>query len=100
MCDQGNNIIFNSQECEIRKENSSKLVAKAIRTPNNVYVLDEINGEKCFMGQIDESWLCHKRMGHMNFDNLVNINTKQVVRDIPQITKPSRIVYKQCHHGK
>jgi hypothetical protein len=31
------------------------MVAKEIRTPNNIYILDEINGEKCFMGKIDES---------------------------------------------
>jgi hypothetical protein len=51
MCDQGHTLTFNTQECKIRKENSGKLVAKAIRTPNNVYILDEINGEKCFTGQ-------------------------------------------------
>jgi hypothetical protein len=39
-------------------------------------------------------------MGHMNFDNLVKINTKQAVRDMPKITKPSNIVCKQCQHGK
>jgi hypothetical protein len=39
-------------------------------------------------------------MGHMNFDNLVKINTKQVVRDMPKITKPSNIICKQCQHGK
>jgi hypothetical protein len=50
MCDQGHTLTFDSQECKIRKENSSKLVAKEIKTPNNVYILDEINEEKCFMG--------------------------------------------------
>jgi len=49
MCDQGHTLTFDSRECEIKKENSGKLVAKAIRTPNNVYTLDEINGEKCFI---------------------------------------------------
>jgi hypothetical protein len=42
-----------------------------------VYILDEINGGKCFMGKIDEIWLWHKRMGHMNFENLVKINTNK-----------------------
>jgi hypothetical protein len=68
MCDQGHNLTFNSRECDIRKANSGKLVSKAILTPNNVYILNEINGEKCFMEQIDESWLWHKRMDHINFD--------------------------------
>jgi hypothetical protein len=33
-----------------RKIQDCKLVARAIKTPNNVYILDEISGEKCFMG--------------------------------------------------
>jgi hypothetical protein len=36
----------------------------------------------------------------MNFDNLVKINTKQAVRDIPNIVKPSNTFCKQCQHGK
>lgn len=39
-------------------------------------------------------------MGHMNFDNLVNINKKEEVRDMPKIIKPSKVVCKQCQHGK
>jgi hypothetical protein len=100
MCDQGHNLIFNSQECDIRKAYSRKLIAKGIRTPNNVYVLNEINVENCFIGQTDESWLWHKRMAYMNFENLVKISTKQAVRDMPKIIKPSSTICKQCRHGK
>jgi hypothetical protein len=52
------------------------------------------------MGQTDESWFSHRRMGHMNFDNLVKISTKQVVRDMPNIVKPSNTLCKQCQHEK
>jgi hypothetical protein len=55
MCDQGHTLTFDSQACKIRNPNSSKLVAKAIRTQNDVYILDEFNREKSFMGKIDES---------------------------------------------
>jgi len=39
-------------------------------------------------------------MGHMNFDNLVKISTKQEIRDIQKIIKPSRTICKQCQHEK
>jgi hypothetical protein len=55
MCIQGHTLTFDSQKCKIKKENSDKLVKKEARTLNNVYILDVINGEKCFMGKIDES---------------------------------------------
>jgi hypothetical protein len=83
MCDQGHKLLFDSEKCEIRKEGSGKLVATARRTPNNIYVLNEIGREKCFLGKENESWLWHRRMGHMNFDNLVKINRKEVVKEMP-----------------
>jgi hypothetical protein len=39
-------------------------------------------------------------MGHINFDNLVKKFTKQAVRDMSNIAKPSNAFCKQCQHGK
>jgi hypothetical protein len=47
MCDQGHTLLFNSNKCEIRKEGSGRLVAKTIRTPNNIYILNETGKERC-----------------------------------------------------
>jgi hypothetical protein len=99
-CDQGHILIFDSQKCEIRKEDSGKLVVVAPRTPSNVYILNIEEEEKCCMSQIDESWLWHRRMGHIGFDNLIKVNKKEVVRDMPKIIKPSNSVCRHCQHGK
>jgi hypothetical protein len=42
MCDQKHTLIFNSKECEIRKEGSGRLVEITTRTPNNIYILNAI----------------------------------------------------------
>ena len=47
MCDQGNILIFNSKECEIREEVSDRLVVTATSTPNSIYILSEIGMESC-----------------------------------------------------
>jgi transposase InsO family protein len=99
-CDQGHILIFDSQKCEIRKEGSGKLVVVAPRTPSDVYILNIEEEEKCCMSQIDESWLWHKRMGHIGFDNLIKVSKKEVVRDMPKIIKPSNSVCRHCQHGK
>jgi hypothetical protein len=39
-CDQGHFCIFESQKCEIRREDTRKLVGTAPRTPENVYILN------------------------------------------------------------
>jgi hypothetical protein len=84
MCDQGHKVTFDSQKCEIRKEGSGKLVATAARTSSDIYVLSEIGNEKCCLGKEDESWLWHRRMGHMHFDNLVKVSKREAVREIPR----------------
>jgi hypothetical protein len=93
-------LLLTPKNARSKRNIQASWLQKQSEPPNNVYILDEINGEKCFMGKIDESWLWHKRMGHMIFDNLVKLNTKQVLRNMPNITKPSNIICKQCQHGK
>ena len=39
-------------------------------------------------------------MGHINFDNLIKANKKEVVREMPKIINPANAVCKQCQHGK
>jgi hypothetical protein len=99
-CDQGHILIFDSKKCEIRKEDSRKLVVVAPRTPSNVYILNIEDEEKCCMGQIDEIWLWHRRMVHIGFDNLIKVNKKEVVRDMPNIIKPSNSLCTHFQHGK
>jgi hypothetical protein len=76
------------------------VIATTARTSSNIYVLSEIGNEKCFLGKEYESWIWHKRMGHIHFDNLVKVNKREVVREIPQITKPTNTLCKHCQQGK
>ena len=52
------------------------------------------------MGQIDKSWICHRRIGHMSFDNLVKVSKKEVGRDMPKIIKPSNSICRHYQQGK
>jgi hypothetical protein len=76
------------------------LVGTVARISNNIYVLSEIGNEKCCLEKEDESWLWHRRMGHMHFDNLVKVSKIETVREMPQITKPTNILCKHCQQGK
>jgi hypothetical protein len=60
MCDQGHKLVCDTHKCEIRKEYSGRVVAKAMRTSNNIYILSEIGKEKCYLGKEDEVWLWHR----------------------------------------
>ena len=74
------------------------LLVTTVRTPSNVYILE--NEEQCYMSQIDEILLWNRRMGHLNFDNIVRISKKRVVRNLPKIIKPPNHVCIHCLHGK
>jgi hypothetical protein len=63
MCDQGRKLVFDSNKCKIRKAGSARMVATAVRTSSNTYVLSEIGNEKCCLGKEDQFWLWHRRMG-------------------------------------
>ena len=69
-----------------------------MRNTNNVYILE--NENQSYLSMVDESWLWHRRLGHLNFDNLVKISKKEIVRDLPKIIKPLNLVCRHCQHGK
>ena len=100
MCDQGHVLTFTSKDCKIRREDLGKLVATTSRTPNNIYILDEVKKEKCCLGREDESLLWHRRMGHIHFGNLIKISKHQAVREMPEIHKPKTGICEACQHGK
>jgi transposase InsO family protein len=99
MCDRGCEVVFTSKDCKIKSVNSGQVVAKGIRTDNNVYVLKE-DREECHLRKHNESWLWHRRLGHLNFDHLIKLKNLEAVKDLPRISKPQDSVCKPCQVGK
>jgi hypothetical protein len=97
--DQGCEVVFTSKDCKIKFVNSGQLVAKGIRTENNVYVLKE-EKEECHLRKYDESLLWNRRLGHLNFDHIIKLRNSGEVKDLPNISKPYDFVCKPCQIGK
>ena len=72
VCDKGCEVFFTSKDCKIKSIPLGQLVAKCIRTENNVYVLKE-EQEECHLRKYDESWLWHRRLGHLSFDHIIKL---------------------------
>jgi transposase InsO family protein len=66
----------------------------------NVYILNEKLNEECHINSVDESFLWHRRMGHINFDNILKVNNFGAVRNLPKIIKTSNAMCRQCQLGK
>ena len=43
-----------------------------------------MNNATCLVVEFDDVWLWHKRLCHVNFDNLVIINNMRKVKKIPK----------------
>ena len=57
-----------------------------MRNTNNVYILE--NENQCYLSMVDESWLWNRRLGHLGFDNIAKIGTKEDARYLPKIVVP------------
>ena len=51
------------------------------------------------MIQTNEIQLWHKILGHINFEFFVKTNKIQLVKGLPNISKPIKSLCKSCHHG-
>jgi hypothetical protein len=99
MCDRECEVVFTSKDYKIKSVTLGQVVAKGIRIENNVYVLKE-NREECHLSRHDESWLWHRRLGHIDFDHLIKIKKLEAVKDLPRISKPKDSMCKPCQVGK
>ncbi|KAK2362072.1 hypothetical protein QL285_087167 [Trifolium repens] len=70
LCDNGLEVIFKTNTCEVRQVSSGKILFNGSRM-KNVYVLylDELRAESCFVSLEKDKWIWHKRAGHVNENN-------------------------------
>ena len=51
-------------------DDKGNLIGLGKQTKGNLFCLD-LGDCLCFIAQVEESWLWHKRLCHVNFDNLI-----------------------------
>ena len=74
----GCKVEFNQRKALIYNE-EGKINGSGDQTKDNLFYLDKVS-ETCLMVKYDDVWLWHKRLYHVNFDNLVNISKMKKVR--------------------
>ena len=60
----------------------------------------DIDDATCLVAKFDDVWLWHKRLCHVNLDNLISISHMKRVRGLPKLKKPNNVICKQCQLGK
>ena len=108
--DKGNLVIFDSEECLIVKKDLisiNDLKTKALfRAPRdgNCYTLNFSSNtsisENCFVSNLNESWLWHKRLAHVNMFQLDKLLKKDLVIGIPKLSFKNDLTCEACQKGK
>ena len=80
-------------------DDKGNLIGSGKQTKGNLFYLD-LGECSYFIAQIEEIWLWHRRLCHVNFDNLVKIRKHKRVRGIPSLKKPDVGLCKNCQIGK
>ena len=75
-----------------------KCVMTSLRSSDNCYLLQEF--QVCCISTVDETEVCHQRLGHLNNRNLSKIVIIRVVRGIPKLNKKHEGVCGSCQLGK
>ena len=80
-------------------DDKENMVGSRKQTKGNLFYLD-LGEYSYFNAQVEESWLWHIRLCHVNFDNLIKIRKHRRVRDIPNLKKLDVGLCKKCQVGK
>jgi hypothetical protein len=73
------------------------------RTAHNCYGLSVLTSKPqitCNKAIVDNCELWHKRLGHLNYHDLIKIANKEVIKDLPKINKIEKGVCGLCQLGK
>ncbi|CAO2836221.1 unnamed protein product [Amaranthus hypochondriacus] len=84
------------------RDQSGRLIAQSKMAKNRMFPLQlNTEGQKCYYGAIgdNESWKWHKRFGHLHFNGLKLLQSKNMVHGLPTIEDPKQVC-EICTAGK
>ena len=104
-CDKGYNVDFRKERCLISNRKDEKLALQGVRK-GNLFVADlssTCDGEvQCFYNKasLEDSWLWHKKLSHLNFKKMNSLVKRELVRGLPQMEFCQEGLCEACEKGK
>jgi len=101
-CDNDLVVQFSKKKCNIF-DSSGKWLMGGERTADNCYGLSGLTSDPhifCNKATIDDSELWHRRLGHLNFSDMLKIAGKDIVKDLPKMEKTGKGICGSCQLGK
>jgi hypothetical protein len=101
-CDNDLVVQFSIKECNIF-DSSGRWLIGGERTADNCYGLPSLTTDPqifCNKATIDDSELWHRRLGHLNFSDMLKIVGREIVKDRPKMEKTGKGICGACQLGK
>lgn len=76
-------------------DDKGNLIGTEMKTKGNLFYHDP-NVETCFFVRVEDVWMWHKRLCHVNFENMVKISRKKRVRGLPNLQTNENAICKEC----
>jgi GAG-pre-integrase domain len=85
LCDNGYHITFDSNACHLIDSSTNKFLYQRKRDKSMYYLyLSHFEfGEICLSVIASDSWLWHRRLGHVSMDSIKKLVSLQLVRGLP-----------------
>ncbi|CAL2231001.1 unnamed protein product [Prunus armeniaca] len=101
LCDDGSSVWFDKDQCYVA-DFQGKKVMSGMRSKDNCYCI-QVNENKslvCNRATDDVMELWHRRLGHINFRDLLKLSKNECVRGLPKLSGKSARVCGACQLGK
>ncbi|XP_074375402.1 uncharacterized protein LOC141717204 [Apium graveolens] len=101
ICDRGYHVNFYGEHCEIISKSDGKIALTGVRH-GNLYeagVSTSTDGsEVCLLSRasVEDNWNWHKRLSHLNFNNINELVKKDLVRGLPNAVFTLYGLYDSC----
>ena len=105
LCDNGNKVYFSQEACFIANKQSGDILLTGNRK-GNVYVADfnssKLDSLTCLLSKasVDDSWIWHKKLSHLNFKAMNFLVQKNLVRGLPKKEFTKDGLCDSCQKGK
>ena len=106
LCNKGNSVHFNSDQCIIKYLRSQKTIATA-KLFGKLFILDEVRdltqstlAVSLSTQKLEDVDLWHYRLGHINFKSLFNMYSRKIVTGMHMSNGRSKFPCPECCYGK
>ena len=105
ICDKKFNVQFSQNLCKVF-DLKGNCVMIGLRTSDNCYAVCQnpftsfSSSLVCGSSKIESIDLWHRRLGHLNYRDLMKVANNEVIKGIPKLGKPSNPICGPCQKGK